>query len=118
MRTESDSLGYYELPLNALYGIHTLRAHDNFKISRIQVCDFPELVRALAMVKKAAARANCSLGILARKKALAIEEACDELVADQHHTSFIVDMLQGRAGTSTNMNANEVIANLALAKLG
>ena len=118
MRTESDSLGSYELPSDALYGIHTLRAHNNFKISGIQLSDFPELVRALAMVKKAAARANSSLGVLTHDKSSAIEEACDELIADQHHASFIVDMLQGGAGTSTNMNANEVIANLALSKMG
>lgn len=118
MRTEYDSLGQYDVPKDALYGIHSIRAYNNFRISGVPVSDYPELVRALAMVKKAAAGANCKLGVLPKEKATAIQNACDELLNGQHHKDFIVDMVQGGAGTSTNMNANAVIANLALQKMG
>lgn len=118
MRTEQDSLGDMQIPEDALYGIHTLRAYNNFRISYVPVSDFPELVRAIAMVKKAAAIANRKLGALPASKAAPIEAACDELIAGKHHDAFIVDMIQGGAGTSTNMNANEVIANLALRRMG
>ncbi|WP_420414348.1 aspartate ammonia-lyase [Roseibium sp.] len=118
MRTEIDSLGSLDVPQGALYGIHSQRAFNNFSISGVPVSEFPELVRALAMVKKAAASANWKLGVLPEEKAQAILWACDELLGGKHHEAFIVDMIQGGAGTSTNMNTNEVIANLALQKLG
>jgi aspartate ammonia-lyase len=118
MRTETDSLGDYDVPDDALYGIHTIRAYNNFRISDVPISDFPELISALAMVKKATARANNKLGVLNAEKTKAIETACDALLAGQHHKHFIVDMLQGGAGTSTNMNANEVIANLGLQSMG
>lgn len=118
MRKEHDSLGDREVPDDALYGIHSLRAQENFRISGVLLSDFPELVRALAMVKKAAASTNRRLGVLPLAKAEAIAGACDKLIAGEHHDAFIVDMMQGGAGTSTNMNANEVIANLALQAMG
>src|SRR5690606_24611870 len=103
--------GARTLPAESLFGIHTQRAVENFPISGIRVGDFPDLVRALAMVKLAAARANHDLGVLEADKLDAIEGACRLLIGGQHHDAFVVDMIQGGAGTSTNMNANEVIAN-------
>ena len=117
-RTETDSLGTKQLPREAIWGIHTARALENFPITGVPLAHFPELVRALAMVKKAAALANRDLGALDPAIAAAIAAACDEIVAGRHHEHFVVDMIQGGAGTSTNMNANEVIANLALEALG
>lgn len=118
MRTEEDSLGKMDLPHTCLWGIHTQRALENFPISGIPLQHFPEFIRSLAWVKKAAARANLSLGVLSPEKAHVIEEVCDEIIAGRWHDAFRVDMIQGGAGTSTNMNANEVIANLALLKMG
>ncbi|MDZ7906430.1 MAG: aspartate ammonia-lyase [Cypionkella sp.] len=117
-RMETDSLGQMELPLDVLWGIHTQRAIENFPISGIKLSLFPEVIRALAAVKMAAARANCTLGVLPADKARVIETVCANLMADQHHEAFAVDMIQGGAGTSTNMNANEVIANLSLRRMG
>lgn len=117
-RIETDSLGSIELPAGTLYGIQTARAVRNFPISDVPLHHFPRLVEALAFVKKAAARANVDAGVLDVDKARIIEEVCDEILAGQHHEHFVVDMIQGGAGTSTNMNANEVIANLGLIKLG
>jgi len=117
-RTETDSLGPEQLPREAVWGIHTARALENFPITGVPLAHFPELVRALAMVKKAAALANRDLGALDTGLAAAIAAACDEIIAGRHHEHFLVDMIQGGAGTSTNMNANEVIANLALRALG
>lgn len=117
-RLERDTLGPRNVPATALYGIHALRATENFPISGLRLKDFPELVSALAMVKAAAARANAELGVLPPTKCTAILDACDQIRAGKHHEDFIVDMLQGGAGTSTNMNANEVIANLALRSMG
>lgn len=117
-RTETDSLGSMQLPETAVYGIHTARALQNFPITGVRLNHFPELVAALAMVKKAAAIANAELGQLPPDIANAIAAVCDEIIAGQHHEHFVVDMIQGGAGTSTNMNANEVIANLALVRLG
>jgi len=117
-RTEHDSLGDVTLPAEAVYGVHTYRALQNFPITDIPLSHFPELVRSLAMVKKAAAMANRDLGELSAERTDAIIAVCDEIIDGQHHEHFVVDMVQGGAGTSTNMNANEVIANLALAKLG
>lgn len=117
-RTEHDSLGEVTLPADAVYGVHTHRALQNFPITDVPLSHFPELVRALAMVKKAAAMANRDLGELDASLATPIIAVCNEVIEGEHHGDFVVDMVQGGAGTSTNMNANEVIANLALEKLG
>jgi len=117
-RIEVDLLGQQDVPADALYGIQTQRAHQNFNITGVPISHFPELVKALAMVKAAAAKANHKHGLLTDDKLNAILAACDELIAGEHHDQFIVDLIQGGAGTSTNMNANEVIANIGLAKLG
>jgi aspartate ammonia-lyase len=118
-RREHDLLGEAEVPAGAYWGIHTLRAVENFPVTGIPIGHFPELIRALAIVKQAAARANRKLKQLSPQKAEAIEHAC-ELIAREGRflDQFIVDVVQGGAGTSTNMNANEVIANLALEYLG
>ena len=118
VRIEKDSIGEMEIPADADYGIHTARAVENFPITGIKLSHFPELVESLAMVKKAAALANRDFGTLKPEIAAAIVSACDLLIAGDGHKDFVVDMLQGGAGTSTNMNANEVIANLALKLLG
>ncbi|MFN3881072.1 MAG: aspartate ammonia-lyase [Nitrincola lacisaponensis] len=118
MRTEHDLLGDKHLPEHCWYGIQTQRALDNFTITGVPISHFPELVNALAMVKLAAAAANRDLGLLPAHKAEAIIAACEQVCQGHLHDQFVVDMIQGGAGTSTNMNANEVIANLALARLG
>jgi aspartate ammonia-lyase len=117
-RRERDFLGEREIPADAYWGVHTARAVENFPISGQTVSQWPELVRALACVKKAAAIANRDLGVLAPTQAEAIVRACDDLIAGALHDQFVVDVIQGGAGTSTNMNANEVIANRALEHLG
>ncbi|MFO7653280.1 MAG: aspartate ammonia-lyase [Candidatus Krumholzibacteriia bacterium] len=117
-RTEHDLLGDREVPHEFYYGIQTLRALENFPISGIGLDHFPVLIEALAMVKLAAARANRELGHLEPPVADAIDQACREIVSGRWHNHFVVDMIQGGAGTSTNMNANEVIANRALELLG
>ena len=106
------------LPTDCLWGIHTERAIGNFPISGIPLAHFPEFVRSLAWVKTAAARANVALGVLEPAKAEVIVAVCAEIIAGRHHEHFRVDMIQGGAGTSTNMNANEVIANLGLLRMG
>ncbi len=118
VRIEQDSLGTKEIPAMALYGIQTKRALENFPITGIPISTFPHLIRALSLIKKAAAHANMELGILDKTIGRAISDACDELLNNHHHQHFVVDVIQGGAGTSTNMNANEVIANIALDKLG
>ncbi|GAB0151974.1 aspartate ammonia-lyase [Marinobacterium sp. BA1] len=118
MRVEHDLLGDLAVPAGAWYGIQTQRALDNFSITGVPISHFPALVRALVQVKSAAAWANRELGVLPAEKADAIIAACDEIDAGHLHDQFVVDLIQGGAGTSTNMNANEVIANLALEKLG
>ncbi|WP_345774489.1 aspartate ammonia-lyase [Pontibacterium granulatum] len=118
VRREKDLLGIRDVPQAALYGVQTLRAQENFEITGIKLKHFPKLVNALAMVKKAAARANNKLGLLDDAKTAAISQACDEIIAGQWHDHFVVDVIQGGAGTSTNMNANEVIANRGLEILG
>lgn len=118
MRIEEDSLGRMSLPADCVWGIHTARAIENFPISGIPLSAFPEFVRALAWVKKAAAAANLALGVLQQAKHDVIVSICDEIIAGQHHEHFRVDMIQGGAGTSTNMNTNEVIANLGLIRMG
>ncbi|MGH6857766.1 MAG: lyase family protein, partial [Methylocella sp.] len=118
-RREHDLLGEREVPAEAYWGIHTLRAVENFPITGIPIGHFPELVRALALVKQAAARANRRLTQLAPEKADAIDRACDLIAKDGRFLDqFVVDAVQGGAGTSTNMNVNEVVANLALEFLG
>jgi len=117
-RVEHDMLGDLELPADAWYGVQTQRALDNFSITGVPISHFPELVNALAMVKLAAARTNSELGLLDGQKAGAIEAACQAILDGHSHDQFVVDLIQGGAGTSTNMNANEVIANLALAQMG
>ena len=117
-RNEHDLLGDKAVPSAAYYGVHTLRAKENFDISGIAIAVYPDLIRALAQIKKAAALANQQLGLLDPKLAVAIAAACDEVIAGKFHDHFIVDVIQGGAGTSTNMNANEVIANRALELLG
>jgi aspartate ammonia-lyase len=117
-RTESDLLGERSVPDDALYGIQTLRALENFPITGVAIREFPSLVEALATVKAAAALANTELGLLAPEVGDAIVRASEEIRAGRHHEHFLVDVLQGGAGTSTNMNANEVIANRALELLG
>jgi len=117
-RREHDLLGEREVPNSALYGVQTLRAIENFAISGVELCDFPTLIAAIAAVKEAAAEANRELGLLEPQIADAIVAACREIRAGKHHEHFRVDMIQGGAGTSTNMNANEVIANRALERLG
>jgi aspartate ammonia-lyase len=117
-RLEHDLLGEREVPDGLYYGIQTQRALENYDITGIPLSHFPQLVKALAMVKKAAAMANHKLGDLDPTIAKAICAACDEIIAGNLHDQFMVDMIQGGAGTSTNMNANEVIANRALEILG
>lgn len=117
-RQEHDLLGYRDVPDEYYYGIQTLRAIENFNISGVTLNFYPRLIEALAMVKQAAARANFELGLLPENICRAIDQACQEIIDGKLHYHFVVDMIQGGAGTSTNMNANEVIANRALEILG
>ena len=117
-RLEHDLLGERQVPADAYYGIQTLRGVENYDITGITLAHFPNFIKALAMVKKAAARANHKLGDLDKDIADAVCAACDEIIAGNLRNQFVVDMIQGGAGTSTNMNANEVIANRALEILG
>ena len=118
MRLESALLGEREVPDEALYGVQTLRALENFPITGVALREFPTLIEALAAVKEAAALANAELGLLSAEVADVIVRAAREVRTGRHHEHFLVDMVQGGAGTSTNMNANEVIANRALELLG
>ncbi|MFI1973296.1 aspartate ammonia-lyase [Streptomyces cinnamoneus] len=117
-RTEHDLLGDRDVPASAYYGVHTLRAVENFPITGTRISAYPDLVNALASVKQAAALANRDLDLLDDRKVDAIVRACEEIRTGQWHDHFVVDVIQGGAGTSTNMNANEVIANRALEILG
>lgn len=118
-RTEHDLLGEKQVPADAYYGIQTLRGYENFhNLSGITIGDYPNYVKALAMVKWAAAKANQELGILPDNIAHAIRQACEEIIDGKFHDQFPVDLIQGGAGTSTNMNINEVVANRALEILG
>ena len=118
-RTETDLLGDREVPDDAWYGIHTLRAMENFPISGVTVNSVPELIRGMVLVKKAAALANRALGVLPGWVARAILQACDEVLKKGRcMDQFPIDVFQGGAGTSVNMNTNEVLANLALEHLG
>lgn len=113
-RKEHDLLGERDVPYEALYGVQTLRALENFPITGIPLREFPVLIEAMAAVKEAAAQTNLDLGLLEQTQADVIIRAAREIRAGRHHEHFLVDMIQGGAGTSTNMNANEVIANRAL----
>lgn len=113
-RREHDLLGERDVPYEYYYGIQTLRALENFNISGITLNFYPDFVKSLAMVKMAAAKANFDLGLLPENLAKAVIQACQEIINNRFHSQFVVDMIQGGAGTSTNMNANEVIANRAL----
>lgn len=106
------------MPAEALYGVQTLRGIENFPISCFHLCDYPLFVNGLAITKLGAARANYQLGLLSDEQFKGISQACEEILAGQHHEQFPVDMIQGGAGTTTNMNANEVIANRALQIMG
>jgi aspartate ammonia-lyase len=117
-RHEHDLLGDRAVPASAYYGVHTLRALENFPISGTAISIYPELVRALASVKQAAALANNELGLLDDERTQAIVRACREIRDGALLEEFVVDVIQGGAGTSTNMNANEVIANRALELMG
>lgn len=117
-RLEHDLLGDREVPYEMYYGIQTLRGMENFNISGVNISFYPVLIEALAMVKMAAAMANYDLGLLSKPIADAVIQACREIISGKYHGHFVVDMIQGGAGTSTNMNANEVIANRALEILG
>ena len=118
-RTEKDLLGEKQIPAEAYYGVQTARALENFQISGIPINHYPGFVEAWAIVKLAAARANHDVGTLKKEKLDAIEKACNALMKDKkYHDQFQVDFYQGGAGTSTNMNANEVLANVALELTG
>jgi len=117
-RTEHDLLGERNVPAAVYYGIHTLRAMENFPISGISIQTYPGLIQSLAYVKQACALANRDLGLLDKKRAGAIARACKEIRDGKLNNQFVVDVIQGGAGTSTNMNTNEVIANRALEILG
>ena len=116
MRTESDSIGTKNLPADVYYGVQSLRAMENFPITGKMM--IPEMINSLALLKKACAIANRDAGVFDAKIADAIVAACDDICAGKFHDQFIVDPIQGGAGTSMNMNANEVIANVAIEKLG
>ncbi len=113
-RTEHDLLGEKQIPADAYYGVQTARALENFPVSGIKTNFYPDYVKAYAMVKLAAARANAEDGRLSKEKLELIEKACQAIIEGKYHDYFLVDMYQGGAGTSANMNANEVIANIAL----
>ncbi|MCD6041882.1 MAG: aspA [Burkholderiales bacterium] len=118
VRIEHDLLGDRAVPADAYYGVHTLRALENFPITGTPISAYPDLVMALACVKQAAAIANSELGLLDEQRATAIRLACEEVREGKLFDEFVVDVIQGGAGTSSNMNANEVICNRALEKLG
>ena len=115
-RVEKDSIGVKDIPEEVYYGVQTLRAAENFHITGLNM--HPEIINSLAYIKKASAITSCEVGILEKKKAQAIVQACDEIIEGKFHDDFIVDPIQGGAGTSLNMNANEVIANRAIEILG
>ncbi len=117
-RSETDFLGLREIPNDKYYGVQTLRGIENFHITGIPISNEPYLIAAFGYVKKAAALANSELGVLPKDKADAIGKACDRLIAGQYLDQFPTDMIQGGAGTSTNMNVNEVLANVALEIVG
>lgn len=115
-RQEKDSIGSKQVPKDVYYGVQSMRAAENFRITGLYM--HPEIINSLAYIKKAAAITNCEVGVLDKKTASAIVKTCDEIVQGKLHEFFIVDPIQGGAGTSLNMNANEVIANRAIEILG
>ncbi|MBR2634874.1 MAG: aspartate ammonia-lyase [Clostridia bacterium] len=115
-RVERDSIGEKKVPLNAYYGVQSLRGAENFPITGNKM--HPELIRALAEIKKAAIITNCEIGLIPSEKAEAVKDACDEILQGKLMDQFIIDAIQGGAGTSANMNANEVISNRAIELLG
>src|SRR6187401_1622651 len=117
-RTEKDLLGEKQIPADAYYGVQTLRALENFQISGVKTNFYPDYVRAYAMVKLAAARANTEVGRMKKDRMDAIEKACQAVIDGKYHDQFLTDMYQGGAGTSANMNANEVLPNIALEMSG
>ena len=117
-RVESDLLGELKVPINAYYGVQTQRGINNYKISHQKMSDYPDYVVAIAYVKQAAVQTNNTLGVINDEIAGAISQACQEIIDGKMHEDFPVDMMQGGAGTSVNMNANEVIANRALEIMG
>src|SRR6187549_3382029 len=117
-RTEKDLLGEKQIPFDAYYGVQTMRALENFPISGVKTNFYPDYVKAYAMVKLAAARANAEDGRMSKEKLAAIEKACQDVIDGKYHDQFLTDLYQGGAGTSANMNANEVLANIALEKMG
>ncbi|MCU7549388.1 aspartate ammonia-lyase [Chitinophagaceae bacterium LB-8] len=117
-RTEKDLLGEKQIPIDAYYGVQTARALENFQVSGVTTKFYPDYVRAYAMVKLAAARANTDVGRMSKEKLAAIEKACQAVIDGKYHEHFLVDLYQGGAGTSANMNANEVLANIALEMSG
>src|SRR6187549_337251 len=117
-RTESDLLGKKEIPFDAYYGVQTLRALENFQISGVKTNFYPDYVKAYAIVKLAAARANTEVGRMKKDRMEAIEKACQAVIDGKYHDQFLTYMYQGGAGTSANMNVNEVLANIALEKMG
>src|SRR5512137_344243 len=118
VRIEHDLLGKKEVPADAYYGVQTARALENFHISGVPLRLYPNLIKAFAMVKLAAARANFDCAQFSQAILTGIEGACQELIDGKLHDHFRLDVFQGGAGTSTNMNANEVIANRALELMG
>lgn len=117
-RKESDLLGEVNVPEDALYGVQTLRGIENFQISKFHLCDYPAFIYGLAITKLGAAMANHEMKLISDEQFQAIKQACQEILDGKHHEQFPVDMFQGGAGTSVNMNANEVIANRALEIMG
>src|SRR5712664_3364280 len=117
-RIEKDLLGEKEIPADAYYGVQTARALENFQLSGVSINHYPGFVEAWALVKLAAARANTDVGAMKKERLAAIEKACQAVLAGKYHDQFLVDWYQGGAGTSTNMNANEVLANIALEASG
>ncbi len=117
-RTEKDLLGEKQVPANAYYGVQTLRALENFQLSGVPINHYPGFVEAWAYVKLAAAQANYDAGAMKKERLDAIEKACNAVIAGKYHDQFQVDWYQGGAGTSTNMNANEVLANVGLELTG
>src|SRR6187402_2837518 len=117
-RTEKDLLGEKQIPFDAYYGVQTARALENFQVSGVKTNFYPDYVKAFAMVKLAAARANTEVGRMKQDRMDAIEKACQAVIAGKYHDQFLTDMYQGGAGTSANMNVNEVLANIALEYMG
>jgi len=117
-RIEHDLLGDLAVPADAYYGVQTARALENFKISGVTLQDYPNFIKGYALVKIAAARANFETGGFSQEILSAIEGACQEILDGKLHDQFQLDVFQGGAGTSTNMNVNEVVANRGLELMG